>query len=106
MMRGSSGCRIVCLPARASWPVILARPRATTRSDAALDAAHAGPGLDLDGVGVHGGAAVARRDVDVLGLVVGDDEAVPRGVNLDSARQLARGRAGRDAIALVAEVIE
>ncbi len=83
----------------------LGAPARDDARDAALDAAHAGPGLDLDGVGVHGGAAVARGDVDVLGLVVWHDEAVPGGMNLDSARQLARGRAGRDAIALV-EVLE
>ena len=52
-----------------------------------LDAPDPGPGLDLDGVAVHGGAAVAGRDVHVLGFVVGDDEAVPDGVNLDLAGQ-------------------
>jgi len=51
---------------------------------APLDAADRGPGLDLDGVRVHRGAPVARRYVDVLGLVVGDDEAVTGGVNLDT----------------------
>ncbi len=64
--------------------------------NAPLDAAHGGPGLDLDGVAVHGGAAVARRNVHVFRLVVGDDEAVTDGVNLDPARQRA-GRADRAA---------
>ena len=80
---------------RASWPVILARPRAMHAQDAPLDAADGGPGLDLDRVGVHGGAAVAGRDVDVLGLVVGDDEAVAGGVNLDPTGQSA-GRQARE----------
>ena len=52
-----------------------------------LDPSDAGPGLDLDGVAVHRRPAVAGRDVHVLGFVVGDDEAVPDGVNLDFSGQ-------------------
>ena len=84
---------LLLAPARPSWPVILARPRASTRSTRPSTPRTAEPGLDLDGVGVHGGAAVARRDVDVFGFVVGDDEAVPGGVNLDAPRELAGGEA-------------
>ncbi len=57
---------------------------------APFDALAAQPGLDLDGVGVHGGAAVVSRHVDVFGFVVGYDEAIPGGVNLDATRELAR----------------
>src|SRR6185312_7192770 len=64
----------------------LGAPALDDAQDAPLEAARAHPGFDLDGVRVHGGAPVGGRDVDVLGLVVGDDEAVAGGVDLDPAR--------------------
>ena len=59
-----------------------------------FEPAHPHPGIHLHGVAVHGGAAVARRNVDVLRVVVGDHEAVSGGVNLYPAIQAAGG-AGR-----------
>ena len=91
-MRGSSGCSTCSLPLRTSWPGDLGAPAREHAQHAPFDAADAGPGLDFDGVGVHGGAAVAGRDVNVFGLVVRNDEAVSGGMNLDPARQGPVGR--------------
>ena len=71
----------------------LRAPAGEHAQHAAFDAADGGPGLDFDGVGVHGGAAVAGRDVNVFGLVVGDDEAVPGGMNLDATSEFTSGEA-------------
>jgi hypothetical protein len=85
---------LLLAPAR-ELPGDLGAPARDHAQHAALDAAHARPGLDLDGVRVHRGAAVAGRDVDVLGLVVGNDEAVPGRVNLDATRKSSCGKAGK-----------
>ena len=92
---GRADARVVGLeaqerPAARELPGNLAAAPFQHPQHAAFEPAPANPPLDLDLVAVHGRAAVARADVDVLGMVVGHHEAEAVGMDLDPARVDAR----------------